>query len=73
MAGIKLGKLPDRTPVKLTISITPDLKAYAALYRKTYGEEAAIADLVPAMLSKFIETDRNFAKMRARPTEEQVG
>jgi hypothetical protein len=25
MADIKLARLPDRTPVKLTISISPDL------------------------------------------------
>ncbi|WP_353888498.1 DUF2274 domain-containing protein [uncultured Sphingomonas sp.] len=38
MANLKLGKLPDRTPAKLTITITPDLQtalqAYAGdLYR----------------------------------------
>lgn len=27
MVELKLGKLPDRTPVKLTITITPDLQA----------------------------------------------
>ena len=26
MVGLKLGRLPDRTPVKLTIAISPDLK-----------------------------------------------
>ncbi len=25
MAELKLGKLPDRTPVKLAITVTPDL------------------------------------------------
>src|SRR3546814_9388346 len=43
MAAIKLGKLPDRTPVKLTISILPDLKQalddYASLYSATRSEE----------------------------------
>lgn len=27
MADLKLAKLPDRTPVKLSITITPDLQA----------------------------------------------
>jgi hypothetical protein len=42
MAEIRLGKLPDRTPVKLTISITPDLNhslaRYAEFYRLKYGK-----------------------------------
>ncbi|RQW40587.1 DUF2274 domain-containing protein [Novosphingobium sp. LASN5T] len=47
MAGIKLGKLPDRTPVKLTISILPDLKQalddYAQTYSRTYGVEEPVS------------------------------
>nr|WP_047166826.1 DUF2274 domain-containing protein [Sphingomonas sp. Y57] len=68
MADLKLGKLPDRTPVKLTITITPDLQAglqsYAALYASTYGVEEPVVDLVPAMLASFLESDRNFVKTR---------
>ena len=47
MADLKLGKLPDRTPVKLSITITPDLQAglqdYAAVYAATYGVEEPVA------------------------------
>ncbi|MGN6621715.1 MAG: DUF2274 domain-containing protein [Sphingomonas sp.] len=76
MVDLKLGKLPDRTPVKLSISIAPDLQAalqdYAAIYTETYGVEEAIAELVPAMLAAFLESDRNFmrrrdARLRGRP------
>lgn len=67
MADLKLGKLPDRTPVKLAITITPDLQAslqaYAALYAQTYGVEEPV-DLVPAMLAAFLDGDRTFAKAR---------
>ena len=46
MGGIKLGKLPDRTPVKLTINVSPDLKRaiddYAACYADAYGSEEPI-------------------------------
>ncbi len=69
MADLKLGKLPDRTPVKLAITITPDLQAellaYAAIYAETYGVEEPIADLIPAMLSAFLDSDRSFARKRA--------
>lgn len=69
MTDIKLSRLPDRTPVKLAISIPPDLHLaladYAAIYQQAYGDEQAIADLVPHMLSAFLASDRGFAKARA--------
>ena len=68
MGDLKLGKLPDRTPVKLAITITPDLQAalqdYAAVYAKTYGVEEPVAELIPAMLLAFLESDRGFLRAR---------
>lgn len=68
MADLKLGKLPDRTPVKLTITITPDLQTaladYAGLYAETYGVSEPVTELIPAMLSSFLEGDRSFARKR---------
>jgi len=68
MSELKLGKLPDRTPVKITITVTPDLnqalRDYAAIYRTTYGETESVADLIPFMLAAFLESDRGFAKAR---------
>ncbi len=68
MADIKLGKLPDRTQVKLSITITPDLQAallaYASVYAATYGVEEPLAELIPAMLTAFLDGDRGFAKAR---------
>ena len=69
MADLKLGKLPDRTPVKLAITVTPDLHRalidYAALYANIYGSEETVAELIPAMLAAFLESDRGFAKARS--------
>lgn len=71
MADLKLAKLPDRTPVKLSITITPDLAdslaAYAALYREIYGQEEPVTELIPAMLAGFLESDRAFARSRQKP------
>lgn len=68
MADLKLAKLPDRTPVKLTITVTPELHRaladYSALYAETYGDEAPIIELIPAMLASFLESDREFARRR---------
>lgn len=68
MANLKLGKLPDRTPSKITITVSADLSQalsdYAVLYRQAYGESETVAELIPYMLAGFLEGDRAFAKAR---------
>ena len=68
MPELKLARIPDRTPVKLTITVMPDLhqalQDYALIYAATYGREEPIAELIPAILSTFLEGDRGFAKAR---------
>ena len=70
MADLKLAKLPDRTPVKLTITVTPDLHRalsdYAALYAQSYGHNEPIIELIPAMLAAFLDSDRSFARNRIK-------
>jgi hypothetical protein len=65
---LRLAKLPDRTPVKMTLVLDPSLHArladYASLYHETYGEAARIEDLVPAMLERFLDGDRQFRRAR---------
>ena len=69
MVDLKLPQLPDRTPTKLTISVLPDLHQaltdYAALYAQTYGREEPLAELITAMLTAFLESDRAFIRGRA--------
>ncbi len=66
MPSLKLTKLPDRKPVRMTITVSPDLKRaldrYAILYRDAYGEAESVATLIPFMLESFLESDRAFAK-----------
>jgi len=68
MPQLKLARLPDRTPVKLTIAVTPDvherLTSYADLYRETYGREEPVADLIPAMLTAFMDSDRALGRRK---------
>ncbi|WP_324354973.1 DUF2274 domain-containing protein [Methyloceanibacter sp.] len=65
---LKLAKLPDRTPVKITITVKPELNKalcdYAAAYRATYGEAESVAEIIPYMLEAFLDGDRAFAKAR---------
>ncbi len=67
---IRLAKLPDRTPVKVTIVVPPDLHQgllqYADLYRETYGDAEPVAELIPHMLRGFLAADRAFTKSAAR-------
>jgi len=68
MPDLKLSKLPDRTPVKITITVAPELnaalQAYAEVYRETYGEAEPVATLIPYMLESFLAADRGFTKAR---------
>lgn len=76
--ALRLAKLPDRTPVKLTMTASPELhrmlQDYAAFYAKTYGTEETVSELCPFMLQAFIEADKGFQKARksaASSTEEE--
>jgi hypothetical protein len=68
MADLRLKKLPDRTPVKITISVSPELNQalaeYARLYREAYGEAEPVQELIPAMLASFLEGDKAFSRCR---------
>ena len=70
MAELKLAKLPDRTPVKVTIVIPPELNGalndYADAYREAYGQAEPIGELIPAMLTSFLESDRGFLRGRRK-------
>lgn len=66
--SIRLGKLPDRTPVRLSISLDPDLAAalndYARIYEQTHGVSEKPETLIPAMLDAFLASDSGFKRAR---------
>lgn len=68
MSELRLRRLPDRTPVKLTINLSPELNQalldYAALYGEVYGQPEPVQELIPAMLASFLDGDRAFARRR---------
>lgn len=75
MNSIKLQRLPDRTPVKMSIAVPPELaerlEAYATAYEAAYGQRESVADLIPFMLAGFLKSDREFARrQRTRSTAE---
>ena len=58
MTELRLPKLPDRTPVKLSITVSPELHRslgdYAAAYEQAYGQAEPVTELIPAMLASFL-------------------
>jgi len=73
MPDMRLPKLPDRTLVRHTIAVMPELEQklrdYAELYKKSYGEEETIETLIPFMLDVFLCGDKAFLKARkSKPT-----
>jgi len=67
MPELKLPRLPDRSPVKITIMAPPDLARaltqYAEAYRAVYGKEEPVAELIPYMLDSFLKSDRSYLKV----------
>jgi hypothetical protein len=65
---LKLDRLPERSPSKITITVAPDLKAalddYAEIYRRTYGQKETVAELIPFMLEIFVNADAGFKRAR---------
>jgi hypothetical protein len=68
-AKLRLGPLPNATMVKLTVTMTDELKTalerYAELHSQLHGEKADATMLIPHMLAAFIARDRVFRKQQA--------
>ena len=66
--ALRIAKLPNLTPVKLTVSLEPEihkmLEDYARIYSDSYGETVKPAELVPSMISGFLATDNGFKRAR---------
>lgn len=75
---MKLGKLPNRTPTKVTSTFPPEvyetLVDYGDYYAVTYGDNEKLEELVPYIVNAFLESDASFKKARkqAVTTEEQI-
>ena len=65
---LRLDRLPDRTPVRMSLSVDPDLASalsdYAEIYRQTYGAEEKPETLIPAMIERFLASDAGFKRAR---------
>ena len=69
MPKLKLGPILDERPVKLTVELPAavhrDLVAYGQALQQETGQAAPDpAQLIAAMLGRFMATDRRFAKLK---------
>jgi len=66
--ALRIAKLPNSTPVKLTVSLEPEvhqmLEDYARIYGDSYGETVKPAQLIPSMITGFLATDNGFKRAR---------
>lgn len=66
--SLRIAKLPDLTPVKMTIHVEPEvhrlLEDYARIYNERYDEDVAPGVLIPSMLASFLASDNGFKKAR---------
>lgn len=78
MAKLKIKSLSDDKPVKITLelpaSLHRDLVAYAEAVSKESGKPVnEPARLILPMLTRFMATDRAFAKLRRSNQAAQIG
>ena len=69
MAKLKLGRIEDDKPVRLTIELPAAIHRDLIAYAETLGHETGQGTVEPAkligpMLARFMATDRAFAKLR---------
>ena len=66
--SLRIAKLADTKPTKLTLSIDPELNDsladYAKIYANTYGQTASVEQLAPVMLEEFLRGDTAFKRAR---------
>ena len=73
MSKLKIGTILDDRPVKLAVElpaqVNRDLVAYAELLGRETGQTIEPAKLVAPMLTRFMSTDRAFARSRRAKRE----
>ncbi|WP_094463882.1 DUF2274 domain-containing protein [Pannonibacter phragmitetus] len=75
MTRLKLGRIPDERPVKLTIEVPAPLHRKLIAYGEALAREMGEADpipptkVAPPMIAGYIDSDKEFVKLwRSRET-----
>jgi hypothetical protein len=66
--SLKIGALPARKPVSISLSLPPDvhraLTDYAAVHAAEFGGNAPIGELATLMIERFLKSDAAFRRAR---------
>lgn len=66
--ALKLSKLPKRTPVKINIVLNSEtyeaMVDYARIYEETYGSKESLEELIPYIVTSFLDSDQTFKRAR---------
>ncbi|MDE2562718.1 MAG: DUF2274 domain-containing protein [Sphingomonadales bacterium] len=71
MTKLRLGRIEDEKPVKVTIELTGAVHRDLARYAEAHARETGLTQplpperLIPPMLERFMATDRAFARKRS--------
>lgn len=69
MTTLKLGRIPDERPVKLTIEVPAPLHRKLVVYGEALARETGQAEpipparIAPPMIAGYIDSDKEFAKL----------
>lgn len=68
MTSLKLKKIPDNTPVKLALTLPPEVHADLLLYAEVYSQEHGLQEtpsiLASHMIAVFMAADSGFRKAK---------
>lgn len=66
--SLKIGPVANRAPVRLSISLAPDihdaLADYARLHAQEFGRDIKLPDLAALMIERFLQSDAGFRRAR---------
>jgi len=66
--NLKIGAIPERKPVKITVSLPPDigdaLDDYAEIHAREFGRKTPVGELAALMIEQFLNSDAAFKRAR---------
>jgi len=66
--SLKIGAVPERKSVRITLSLPPDIHAmladYAAIHAREFGKKTPASELAVLMIERFLNSDAAFRRAR---------
>ena len=70
--SLKIGPVANRSPVKISIVLAPNihdaLADYARLHAQEFGRDIKLPDLAALMIERFLQSDAGFRRARKNLT-----